>query len=215
MRRPIVGSFAGEVGLHERYWEKHLGAQTAGWAPVALSDAVVYEGTPYLLLMEIMRWLDPAPADVFMDLGCGKGRVLAMAMRTRAGRLVGVEQDADFLAAAQRNLRRDPPDARVTLQRALAQSCNFDDVTILFLFNPFGAATLREVLARVEDSLRRHPRRLRIVYVNPVHEGELKACAWLRHVEAWPSDAFPEHPFVPPPATVVSMWECADPARAA
>lgn len=44
-----------------------------------------------------------------------------------------------------------------------------DDVTVVFLFNPFGEETLRRALTNLRASVARKPRPLRILYFAPVH----------------------------------------------
>jgi hypothetical protein len=69
------------------------------------------------------------------------------------------------------------------------------------LFNPFGEETLRDFLANLELSVLQHPRRVRIVYYNPLHESALKETGWLNlqeefstlsglHVTFWESCSF-------------------------
>jgi precorrin-6B methylase 2 len=207
-RQPVVGSIPHELGLHERYWERRFAADTRGWEPVTLIDGMLYEATPYLLLLEIMRQLELGSNDVFVDLGCGKGRALTMAAQCNAGLVVGVEQSAGLLDIARRNLSNSGiSDQRVKIVQGLAQEFDFDDTTVIFMFNPFGAKTLQEVVDCLHLSLRRKPRRLRIVYANPVHEKVLLATRWLENTSTWPAAAFPEHSFQPLNPRMVSFWQ--------
>lgn len=206
-RKPVVGSIPHEVRLNELYWERKLHADTEGWDAVALDDGMLYEATPYLVLNEILRTLNLGKDDVFVDLGCGKGRVLCMARRTDAGRVIGVEQDPSFLAVARDNLNAIPgKHAKVELFEGLAQDFDFSDATVIFLFNPFGAKTLEQVLDLLAASLEKNPRPLRIVYVNPVHEAVLHQTPWLTNSTTWPSHAFPEFQILPTNPRMVSFW---------
>jgi len=214
-RQPAIGSIPYEVDLHDRYWERHLGIDTAGWAPNDIEDGMLYEGTPYLLVLEILRHLDLQPQDVFVDLGCGKGRATCMAARGKAGTVIGVEQDEGFLATAKENLAALPGvHSEVRLEHGMAQDFNYDTTTVVFLFNSFGAKTLREVLDHLQASLERHPRRLRFVYVNPEHEQVLRETPWMKNTQTWPSDAYPEFIIKPSNPRVVTFWESQLPAQA-
>ncbi|MGR3660045.1 MAG: class I SAM-dependent methyltransferase [Paracoccaceae bacterium] len=207
-RKPVIGSFLHEIRLNELYWERKLHSDTDGWVSVALDDGMLYEATPYLVLNEILRTLKLGRDDVFIDLGCGKGRVLCMASRTGAGRVIGVEQDPDFLDVARENLDAMPgKHAKVELFEGLAQDFDFSDATVVFLFNPFGAKTLEQVLDLLAASLKENPRPLRIVYVNPVHEAVLHQTPWLTNSTTWPSDAFPEFQILPTNPRMVSFWD--------
>lgn len=209
-KRPVMGAIPYEIGLHDKYWERRLKLDTGGWVPVALEDGMLYEATPYLLVHDILARLALDSEDVLVDLGCGKGRVTCAAARGTAGKIVGVEQDEGFLEVARSNLDA-LPDARadVRLHHGLAQDFDFDQATVLFLFNPFGARTLQEVLDQLRQSLARNPRALRIVYVNPVHEKVMRDAGWLRNTQTWPSSAYEEFEIQPPNPRLVTFWEAA------
>ena len=131
-----------------------------------------------------------------------------MAARTEAGRVVGVEQDEGFLSVARANLdTMRGVQAQVDFLHGLAQDFDFDTTSVVFLFNPFGAKTLAEVMDLLHASLVRAPRRLRIVYVNPVHEQVLETCTWLEDTDTWPSAAYAEFEIQPPNPRLVSFWE--------
>ncbi|MFK5956506.1 MAG: class I SAM-dependent methyltransferase [Planctomycetota bacterium] len=207
-KRCVVGAIPYQLRLHNRYWEKRLGVDTEGWVAVELNDGMLYEATPYLLLEDILCYLNLGKNDVFLDLGCGKGRVTCMAARTKVGRVVGLEQDDGFLELARRNLAAVADvRSKVDFHHGLAQDFDFDSTTVVFLFNPFGADTLQEVLELLQQSLLRIPRKLRLVYANPVHEQVLHDCAWLSNVETWPSSAYAEFEIQPPNPRLVSFWE--------
>jgi precorrin-6B methylase 2 len=216
--KPVVGAVPGEQLAHEMFWERRFRARTGGWNPIkdsACADATCYEGTPYLMLIEVFRHLRLRTNDVLVDVGCGKGRVLRMALHCAVGVAVGVELDAGFLEAARSNLEGSGSDSdRYSLFHGLVQDFNFDSATVLFLFNPFGAKTMREMLDRVAASLRRRPREVRIVYVNPVEEAVLAETPWLRRTEVWLRNAWPDNRFRPERPHVVSFWSSTDPAAA-
>ena len=207
-KRCVTGAIPYQLRFHERYWEKRLGVDTGGWIAVELDDGMLYEATPYLLLEDLLCFLDLQAHDVFLDLGCGKGRVTCMVARTAVGKVVGLEQEEAFLNQARKNISGiSDLRAQVDFHHGLAQDFDFDTTTVAFLFNPFGADTLLEVLQLLEQSLQRNPRCLRIVYVNPVHEQVLHEAQWLSNTHTWQSDAYPEFEIQPPNPRLVSFWE--------
>lgn len=207
-RQPAIGAVPSEVRLHDIYWEKRFGIQTSGWQPTDIEDGTCYEGTPYLIMLEILRSLQLDATDVFVDLGCGKGRTLCMAARSKAGRVIGVEQENDLIEEARANVAAvADARARVEFFQGLAQDFDFDSATAILLFNPFGARTLKEVVALVRASLDRNPRRLRLVYINPVHEQVLHDTDWFENTQTWPSAAYPGFVALPPNPRLVSFWE--------
>jgi len=168
-------------------WEYRLGINTRGALPSTVtSDSVPYSTVPYCMIMKILRQLALEPSDVFVDIGCGKGRVLCCTSRFRIHQVVGVEIDKDLCTTAQRNAqrvrgRRSP----VRITHAAAQEFDYRAGTVYYLFCPFGAATLAQVLMRIRQSLEEEPRRIRIVYVNPMAEFLLQQSDWLQMKDKW------------------------------
>lgn len=135
----------------------------------------------YLRLWALRRFLKPAPDDVFVDLGCGTGRALFVFARARLRCCRGVEFDgpACRLAAANAGVFRGRG-SPLEIVHADAAAYAFRDETLVFLFNPFGRATLRAVVANLRASLIARPRRVRIGYYHPLHADVLDATPWLR-----------------------------------
>lgn len=112
--------------------------------------------------------------DVVVDVGCGRGRVLAHLLRHHPGhRVVGIEIDRDLAATTARRLRRSPG-CEVIAGDAVAALPG--DATLLFLFNPFG----REDVDRLRVALEARPVSdppQRLLYSNPRHVDVFAASA--------------------------------------
>ena len=94
--------------------------------------------------------------------------------------VVGVDLSLGLCAEARRNaehMRWRKTAIQVRCEDAAV--ADISDGTIYFMFNPFGAATLKDFLNNIHTSLVRHPRRVVIVYCNPVHAREVDSCEWL------------------------------------
>jgi len=201
------GALAIEQKLHNRFWEWRFKAQTYGLQDTDIADGTRYEPTPYLLLTEIFNRLELNDQDVYVDLGCGKGRSLLVAAQRNIRKIVGVEYDKDLLAIARSNLARL---ARIkpTLELiyGMAQSFDFSEVTCIFLYNPFGAETLTQVLEHIAVSLRSNPRPFRLAYANPQHDHVLAALPWLEQFDMWEEKFYPDFIVYPPQPRAVSFW---------
>jgi hypothetical protein len=84
-------------------------------------------------------------------------------------------------AAAMRRRR-----SSTTVVDCRAEEFDYRAATAIYLYNPFGAATLARMLARVADSIAANPRIGRIAYVNPEHEEVLARAGWLTRYAFWP-----------------------------
>jgi precorrin-6B methylase 2 len=144
------------------------------------NDSAEYEVPDYLYLRRVVRTLKPGPQDVIFDLGCGKGRFLCLMARRRVRKCVGVELVPHLCEAARGNAARlRGRRAPIEIRCADAAAADPSEGTIYYMFNPFGPATMDEVLANIRGTLSRNPRNITIVYYNSVHEEMFEASGWL------------------------------------
>lgn len=120
----------------------------------------------------------------FIDLGCGKGRALLLASRFLFRGILGVELDPTLAATAQANLRTfaAPWRTAAPLEARHADAATVDyplTPIVLYLYHPFLAPVLRRVLRHLERSLRRHPRELWLIYINPEADRVLRSFPFL------------------------------------
>lgn len=123
----------------------------------------------------------------FIDLGSGKGRTLLMASDYPFRRIVGVELLPSLHQTAEQNLRQYKSAAQqcFALESICADATTFsfpDEPLVLFLFNPFGEAGMRRVVANLEQSLSVHPRQVYVLYHNPLLDYTLSGSARLRKI---------------------------------
>jgi SAM-dependent methyltransferase len=158
----------------------------AGNPPAARhADNYAYSTPDYLDLRRILGHARLAPTDVVYDIGCGMGRVVCLAARRRITKAVGIELNPGLAAIARRNAERlRGRRAPIEIRLADAVTADLGDGTVYYLFNPFGADTLRAVLANIERSLAKHPRAVRFIYVNPQHVDAFADSRWLEAYSA-------------------------------
>jgi predicted RNA methylase len=168
-------------------WEYKLGVNTRGIVKDAKeSDSHYYSTISYHLTMAILRSLFLISSDVFVDIGCGKGRVLCCASRFGIRKVIGVEIDKDLCDIAECNAKKvHGRKSIIEIFNVSAEDFDYRTGTVYYLFNPFGVSTLSSVLTRMERSLRLQPRKLTIVYVNSVHDSLLSKSGWLEMYSKW------------------------------
>lgn len=139
-----------------------------------------YEPSGWRALGLALRGIEIGPGDGFLDIGCGKGRVLLQATRRPFGRVVGVELSPQLAEQARRLIagggrrRRRCREVEVIVADVTRWEVP-DDITIAYAYNALSGESLRQMLDRLADSVRRAPRRLHFVYANPEHEEEVLA----------------------------------------
>ena len=139
-------------------------------------DAVHYMPIPVTVFDGVMKDLGGiSPADcTFIDLGCGKGAALVLALDRGFGSVIGVELNSRLVPLAEENLaaftRRtaDGSGSRTVIEGDVVSFRFPEAPLVVFLLVPFGAETLA-VLTNLERALRDHPRDVFIAYASPVH----------------------------------------------
>jgi SAM-dependent methyltransferase len=123
----------------------------------------------------------------FVDLGAGKGRTLLLASDYPFRRIVGVELLPALHEIAQENLQKYSSESQkcFALESICADATAFAfpvETTLLYLFNPFPESGLQRMLANLEQSLRKKPRPVYVLYHNPLLEHVLGESAALGKV---------------------------------
>jgi len=122
--------------------------------------------------------------DVFVDYGAGKGRAVLMAAEYPFRAILGVELSPALVSLARRNVAACRGRLRcrqIGFWTGSAEQFPVPpEATVLYFYNPFHGAVLRAVLDAIDRSRRDHPRRISLVFNNPVHFEKIAAdYAWL------------------------------------
>jgi hypothetical protein len=167
------------------------GVETSGLVPASHlitghpndEHVTAYYGVaPSILRTLIALWREtPPPYPIhnytFVDIGAGKGRAMLVASELPFHQVIGIELNPAMADIAQQNLDHwhsthtaDTTAPRLTSIRLLEQDAlTFDfprTPTLLFLFHPFEAPVLKQLLRRVEAQFAKRPCTLDILYVN-------------------------------------------------
>lgn len=169
------------------YYDRKLGIKTQGRiAKTGLDsgfydDAIGYSPSFYGILQRVAKYLKFTPQDVFMDLGCGKGRAVFFMATYKLKKVVGVELDKNLFAQAQENLKNLKLSVSpVELFNADAANFDLSSANIIYMFRPFGLKTCQQIIGNLKRSLEENPRSLRIVYYVPQWKELLNQQDWLK-----------------------------------
>ena len=144
-----------------------------------------YQPSEPLLFHEILERLPISHEHfMFLDLGSGKGRTLLMASDYPFRRIIGAEIIPELHEIAVQNIERYRSEQQkcFALEAWLGDALEFpfpEESMVVYLFNPFPADILREVLARLRSSVVQHPREAYVIYHNLVHEDVCRKMPWL------------------------------------
>jgi hypothetical protein len=171
LRRTLYGAWF-DLALGVRTAQPVRGQEHGG-------DVRSYQASESWLLTRILPPREVTSADVFVDVGAGKGRVLLVAARKYAfGRVLGVEVSPQVAVAGRRNLAA-AGHSGIPIHCADVRDWDIPpDASVFFLFNPFVGEVFEAFVERLTESQRRAPRAVRIVYANPVMHRSLIAAGF-------------------------------------
>ena len=147
----------------------------------------------WLTVWAVLRPDDVRADDVFADLGSGKARVVVEAARRYPfRRVIGVELSPELTAVAARNLEAQRERLRCTDVQLLNMNAVDwtppDDLSIVYLFNPFHGEVFSAVMNRLVELVDRRGSGLRIIYVNAKEHDRVMATG--RAVELSPPSRY-------------------------
>lgn len=165
---------------HEIKGEKKYGISTVGIDDLkttipaeVLEHASVYQPINYYIAEQLFEQLVLEDIQgALLDLGCGKGRVIAIAAAYGFKEIIGIDfspalcEDAEAIATM---VMDDYEDVKVKIECVDAANYTIPTtVSTVFLFNPFDALIMQEVIKQLQKSQQLNPREIKILYANPV-----------------------------------------------
>ncbi|WP_336209064.1 class I SAM-dependent methyltransferase [Nonomuraea sp. LPB2021202275-12-8] len=178
--------------LSRLLYDQRYGVSTADFADLAdfgldHPERVYYSPAHWGTLRRALPPRDVGERDVFVDLGAGKGRMaLEAASSYPFRRVIGVELSPELTEVARANLASTRLRVRAgSVEFVQSDALEFaipDDVSVVFLNNPFRGAIFAMAMERLIASADRCPRPITLVYFNPVEEPFLLGTGRFRHL---------------------------------
>lgn len=164
---------------HEIKGERKYGIRTIGLD--SLPDTVpdverkhfsLYEPVNYYTLTTLFGYLEPADVNTsLLDVGCGRGRVLAVGVAYGFRDLIGIdfsERLCEQARGVMEGVKEIYPGFTYSISCTDARDYDIPDtVGVIFLFNPFDDLVMESFIDKVFESLYRKERTLKILYANP------------------------------------------------
>ncbi len=158
----------------------------------AHSDSIGYVGARYIQLISAFNILSiNYSQSTLLDIGCGKGRAVAVAATHSFRKIIGVEYDKKLVLLAQKNILKMRCKALDKVEIHCQDATSYDispDINVIYMFNPFTGDTLKKVVENIHESYKSKPRKIHIIYLN--HDDfdlAIKGQTWLTKVLTLPS----------------------------
>ena len=171
-----------------------LGIRAGGTAKTNKPGAVFYASISHNLIREVLDRLCLSLDDEFVDIGCGKGRVLAITAKYPVGSIVGIEYEPALAEIAKINVSRQAHPSIGVFQGA-AEDFDYSKITVAYAFNPVEPDVLDIILAKIGRDRMNVPsgmrRPVRMVYVmeSPAQHAIFASHSWLAQYEGFTNSA--------------------------
>ena len=141
---------------------------------IDIEHSTIYMPASYDLLEKIFQHMPVASFKHFIDIGCGKGRSMCVAAHNGITKMTGIDLSKELCDAALENLSN----TKIKFPQLNYKVINNDafyfsipeDVDCIFLFNPFDGVIMSSVVSNIRESLKKDPRKLTVIYINPLHK---------------------------------------------
>lgn len=153
-----------------------LGYNEASFAP--------YHATPWRVAFRILRLVKPVVSDVIVDFGCGKGRMVYLfAKKKQFQKIIGVDVANELLLQAQQNIISNTDKLKCkNVEFVCSDAVKYpvpSNMTFAFFFNPFWGDVFEKVISNIYQSYLANPRKIKIIYYNPLMEQYMASLKWL------------------------------------
>lgn len=168
------------IVFHEIRGERKYRINTS--APVELADLTIqngdidqasrYEAINYYILESLLNKIRKiSSCQSFTDLGCGKGRAMAVSAYYGFTSIRGVDFAKELCQIAEQQMQKTTHRIsgihyEIHCKDVLDYEIHPDE-SVFFLFNPFGEETISAFLEMVNLSVEEHPRTIYILYASP------------------------------------------------
>lgn len=160
--------------IYDRIVDWYYHVETTKIAKLNVHDNKInymYEPFPYRKVTHLFKCYPFEENDGFIDIGCGKGRVLIEASLHGCRNIYGVDLCEELLACARVNMRecqKKYPSINYQLLCMNAKNYVFSsDINKVFLYNPFNLKILIKVLKALMCSIEANPRKVTLFLGGP------------------------------------------------
>lgn len=174
------------IRFHERRerFDETYGTETNGIVGLAEIDGIgphLEEASHYLptrkrefeRMMATVGEIDHSE-HVFVDLGCGKGRIVLLAAAQPYKKVIGVDFSPTFIRQSKENLERyTGPVAAREIELLAIDAMDFvvpPENLVVFMFSPFGPPVFDAVMRNLVASTKQRKQKITIVYYSPDYD---------------------------------------------
>jgi SAM-dependent methyltransferase len=139
---------------------------------LTVTGAYSYMPSNYKLLEQVLQHINTLRHNhSFLDIGCGKGRAMAVAATFGFNQIKGIDMIEVYCQLARKQLQAiQNRSACLQYEVICGDASTFPipiEIQTIFLYNPFEEWVLRRVVRNIMISYEEAPRDIFVIYINP------------------------------------------------
>jgi len=146
----------------------------AQWVSQKELELAEDEGNQYMPstfeLKSVLRKLKITDRDKILDIGCGKGKAMYMMHSFPFSAIRGIDLSQELVRTANDNFKILKCDRCEAICANALEYEEYDKYSMFYFYNPFPEKVFQQVIDMICMSYEKTPRRITIVYMNPVCE---------------------------------------------
>lgn len=119
-------------------------------------------------LKKVLKRLKIRTSDKIIDMGCGKGRALYYMSKFPFQYIAGVEISPELADICEKNFCKLHIQNYKIYNLDASVFQEYDKFNFIYFYNPFNGEIFEKCMINIEESLLRIPRRITVIYHNPV-----------------------------------------------
>lgn len=159
--------YFGYYFFYTKYMDKRIAGQSLqGFVCNPGDEIFPVQSITYRMLHCLEKVIRISPDDVFVDIGCGWGRLIGYLNEKKIGgkEMYGVDINRSATEVSAK-IFKDRPHIHIIC--ADARECYIPESTVLFMYNPFGESILASFLDMLEQ---KSGHSIRLYYLHAVYE---------------------------------------------
>lgn len=135
-----------------------------------------YEATPYSILYALFEQYKLEETDVFVDFGCGKGRLLFYVHNLFGSSVTGIEMDKYLYKKTVQNKEKYLRKIKRHNDFITVECCYAEDYEVkevenkFYFFNPFSVAVFEKVISNILKSVETKQREIDVILYYPTND---------------------------------------------
>ena len=136
-----------------------------------------YGPTYYSVIKESFQYIQNRNQLNLIDVGCGKGKVLFVALNFGFKSIIGIDIKKNLLVTCVKNINKNKKLKKnkefIKLINIKAIKYKISNENVFFLNHPFSEIILNKFLKKIILSFRKNKRKIYLIYVNPLEKNKI------------------------------------------